>query len=60
LSKPDKFEDWLLLGNAHYRLQHWDDARSAIESALELARDERQRTLARDWLDYLKARAAYP
>jgi tetratricopeptide (TPR) repeat protein len=60
LSKSDKFEDWLLLGNAHYRLQHWDDARSAIESALELARDERQRTLARDWLDYLKARAAYP
>ncbi len=60
LSHSERFEDWLLLGHACYRLQQWDDARSAIESALELARDERQRTLAKDWLDYLNARSTHP
>ncbi|MET0065162.1 MAG: tetratricopeptide repeat protein [Candidatus Thiodiazotropha sp.] len=58
LSETDRFEDWLLLGNAYYRKQQWDAARVALETALNLAEDEPQRSLAEDWLDYLESRVA--
>ena len=52
ISKP-AFEDWLLLGNAHYRLENREAAKSAFEAAQRLARDEKQRQLSGSWIEYL-------
>ncbi|MET0090185.1 MAG: tetratricopeptide repeat protein [Candidatus Thiodiazotropha sp.] len=60
LSDSDRFEDWLLLGNAHSRLQQWEEARSAVSAAIPLARDKAQRTLANDWVTYLESRSVKP
>jgi tetratricopeptide (TPR) repeat protein len=50
------FDDWLLLGSAHYRLENRDAAKSAFESALGAATDDNQRELVQRWLDYLVSR----
>jgi tetratricopeptide (TPR) repeat protein len=55
-SRQPAFDDWLLLGNAHYRLENQDAAKSAFESALGVAADDKQRKLAQRWLDYLASR----
>jgi tetratricopeptide (TPR) repeat protein len=48
------FEDWLLLGSTHYRLENHSDARLAFESALGATTKQEQRQLAQRWIDYLK------
>jgi tetratricopeptide (TPR) repeat protein len=60
LNDPDRFEDWLLLGNACSRLQQWDEARSAVASAIPLAGNDEQRTLINDWIAYLESRPGNP
>jgi tetratricopeptide (TPR) repeat protein len=52
-SRKPSFDDWLLLGNAYFRLESQAEARSAFESALDMAANEKQHQLARRWIDYL-------
>ncbi|MEJ2621873.1 MAG: hypothetical protein P8163_16930, partial [Candidatus Thiodiazotropha sp.] len=53
LTRKPAFEDWLLLGSCHYRLENRTAALSAFESALKLAGKPQQTELAQRWIDYL-------
>ncbi|MES9939650.1 MAG: tetratricopeptide repeat protein [Candidatus Thiodiazotropha sp. 6PLUC2] len=56
LSAKPSFDDWILLGSSHYRLDSPEAARSAFESALSVAKSEKSQQLAQRWIDYLESR----
>jgi tetratricopeptide (TPR) repeat protein len=53
LARKPTFEDWLLLGSAHYRSDDRAAAKASFESARSVATKKDQQQLAQRWIEYL-------